>query len=289
MSGFPFARFTLCAALTSLILAPLLFLGVSSCALSGSRAFVLSSSHAKKIAAIEIAIPHAEYPIRLERKKASWYLVLDDTHRYPANTPRVSSFIETVRQARASRVLDQNDGAYGIDTNTSPRIRALTASGTVLLDLVAGNATVAGTSQYFFDGLVGRTIRMEPPLSGFIEGTTAFWADLSPFRDAFQGREIERVIYKKGNYQRALVRGSSVNGTEAINSLERGLSSLSCVDVTNIPFTATESITFELGDTSSVTISIMQVNENYAIIRRESDGASWVIAETAHTALIGSF
>jgi hypothetical protein len=289
MSGVPIARVAFGAALTSLILAPLLFLGVSSCALSTRRASVLSSSQAKKIAAIEIAIPHAEYPIRLERKKGSWYLVLDDTHRYSANTPRVSSFIDALRQARPSRVLDQNDGAYGIDTNTSPRIRGLNASGTVLLDLVAGNSTASGIAQYFHDGLIGRTIRIEPPLSGFIEGTTAFWADLTPFHDAFQGREIERVFYKKGNYQRALVRGSSVNGTEAINSFERVLSSLSCVDVTNIPFTATELITVELGDTSSMTLSIMQVNDNYAIIRRESDGASWVIAETAHATLIGSF
>lgn len=277
------------SAALSIILATLFCLSAYSCAFDAPRARVLSSAHAKEITTIELAFPRAEYPIRVERRKGEWFLILDDTHRYPANAPRVSSFIQALRAARSVRVFDRTEGAYGIDSSTSPRIRAVSATGTVLLDLLAGSVTAAGTSQYFHDGLSGRAIRVEPPLDSFIEGTTAFWAELTPFENAFREREIERVLYKKGDDQRAIARGSTKNASELIDSFQRDLSSLSCVDVTNIPFTAAESITLEFGDTSSMRISIMPLNDNYAVIRRESDGAAWVIAETAHKALIGSF
>ena len=289
MREIPIARGPSVSALVFLILASLCILSVSSCVFDAPRACLLSSAQAKKITTIEIAFPRAEYPIRLERKNDSWFLVLDDIHRYPANAPRVSSLINAVCEAHVTRVLEKNDGAYGIDSSASPRVRALNASGSVLLDLLAGNITAAGTAQYFQDSRISRTIRVEPPLSTFIDGTTAFWANLAPFDTTFQGREIERVTYKKGNYQRTLVRGSSEYEKELLDSFERTLTTLSCVDVTNIPFVAAESVTLELGDTSSLSISLMTLNENYAIIRRESDSASWVIAETAHRALIGSF
>ncbi|HNY15826.1 MAG TPA: hypothetical protein PK542_09340 [Treponemataceae bacterium] len=288
MRGFPFARGSFGFARVSILLA-FIFFSASSCAFDAPKSRLLSSSHAKEIAAIEIAYPGAKYPIRLERKKDSWFLVLDDTHRFPANLARVASFIKALREARTTRVFGQNGAAYGIDANESPRIRASNASGTVYLDLVSGSITAAGTAQYFHEGHIEKTIRVEPPLAPFVDGTTAYWANLTPFENAFQGSEIERASYKKRNYQRAFVRGSSENETELLDSFERALMALSCVDVTNIPFVAAESVTLELGDTSLITISIMPLNENYSIIRRDSDGASWAITKTAHDALTGSF
>lgn len=260
----------------------------SACFPERSRKKLISARDSERVTRFEISSPRVGYPIVIERVGNDWLLIFDSDHRYPADQAHVSRFLSALSAPRTIEPVVGERTPYGIDDKTSPRITAFTASGKNCLDILAGNTSADNLSQFFFDAFTGKSYRSSPTLSGIDESGSAYWANLSPFAEPLKGKEIERVTYAGKNIRKVYTRGESVETDQAIDALQENLSTLLCVDITNIPVDTEELITLELGDLTSLRVGIHRLNDDYSIVRDESNGNSWIISETARKKITGS-
>ncbi len=277
------------AAISILTYLGLICIFCSACFPERSRTQLISGRNAERVTRFEISSPHAGYPIVIEKSGSTWLLIIDSEHRYPADQAHVSRFLSAISSPRTIEPVFGDKTAYGIDEEASPRITAFTASGKNCLDILAGNTSADNSSQFFFDAHTGKSYRSSPTLSGIDERGTAYWANLSPFAALLKGKEIERVTYAGKDIRKAYTRGEGAESDQAIDALQENLSTLFCVDITNIPVDADEFITLELGDLTSLRIGIHRLNVDYALVRDEPNGNSWIITETSRKKITGSF
>ena len=254
---------------------------------------LLHDSEIDCITRIEVSTRPDSYPLTLEKISGNWKIVLDDTHRYPANNARISAFLDELAQKSViSRVQGDDGSRYGTNGDLSYRFRIFGSDGDLYLDIATGRMGTLEQYGYFYDYRNDAVYRTESNLFSFRDTSTAFWADLDPFEEKLHGKEIELIRYLKDDTISEIARISGEKEsakTDLIDDIERRLRSLRCIDITNIPANANERILIELNDASCLNLAIAFAGSDHCIVRDESTGESWVITGSSYTDLIQGF
>lgn len=261
----------------------------SACFPERSRTRLISAKNAEHVTRFEISSPRVGYPIVIEKSENAWVFIFDGEHRYPADQAHVVRFLSALSAPRVIQPVFGDRTPYGIDEKSSTRIKAFIASGKNCLDILAGNASADDSSQFFYDALTGKSYRSAPNLSGIDESASAYWVNLSPFAALLHDKEIERIMYHWKDIRKAYKRGEGVESDQALDAFQESLSALFCVDITNIPVDTDELITLELSDLTSMRLGIRRLNGDYAIVRDESTGNSWIITEMTRKKIESGF
>lgn len=259
----------------------LLVIPLSSCFSRAGASRTLLPLDVGKVTRIEIASPRLGYPITLERMGAAWFLSIGGTVRFPANEKSVALALSALADSRAVYAVQGNPGSYGIDRSISTTVTVRDPSGRVLIEVAEGNASVTGGFRYYLDVRSSTVIR-SVPLDALTETRTAYWANLSPFRDILEGREIERIRYRAGNeVSRVVTRWEGIDGETEIDRFSKALVSLNCVDVTNIPVIANEFIDIWLSDLTLITLKIARLDGGHAAIGASAAEGMWILSTSA--------
>jgi hypothetical protein len=227
-------------------------------------------------------IPHLQltrgdppFSIYLEKKNNEWMLTLDNSHYYPAIDKMAEDFLHEVSAKRSLYSVGTVDGKpYGIGSKDTLYFSLLDSNDNIVKTIMFGDTDITGNDIYISISGENEIMRTNNTFSDYLTIATSDWVDLSVFAKQIQESEIEEIQYKKGNDTKIF---RSPHDSEIAN-FSRVMESLSCVDITNIDLTPSQTITLTFGDTRSTQISLAALDDEVWILKNETAGLSYIIS-----------
>ena len=254
----------------------------------GQTAFykpLISPKNASAIRIVEITQTSDQYPIILEKKDGRWWLCLDDTHRYPAQSNRIESLLGTLSARQPVHTTGSSDRQlHGIGGKDSYSLRLMNDRSTPVLNLVFGNTSADGTDIFFCNDPANSNaavLRTRNSYSSYLDTRTAFWADLGLFHGLTANSEIQRIEYNGYGFVKNYIAGE---GSE-ITAFSGFLDSLQCIDITNIPLAPEETLMLEFGDTTTLRLGLARLDDTTSILINMNSGNPYIISASAHKEL----
>jgi len=236
---------------------------------------LVTNESIKQTKSIQITQGDPPFSLILEKKNTEWKLTLDKSHYYPVTNSMIEKVLHELPVKRTLYAVGAGNGIpYGIGTKASLCLSLLDSNDTIIKTIIFGNSDIAGEDIYISISDENKIRRTKNTFSDFLTIATSAWVDLSVFSKQIQENQIEEIRFSKGSETKIF---RSPHHSE-ITKFTAVMESLTCVDITNINMIPSETITIIFGDTHSIKISLVALNDNVWILKNETEGLSYIIS-----------
>jgi len=234
---------------------------------------LVTQNEIQKTKCIKLTQSNRQFSIIIKKTLSEWDLVIDNTYYYRVKDRMINNVLNELLQKRTFYSIGTNNGIpYGVGKPETINLSLLDSNNNIIQTINYGNTDLTGEDIYLMILNEKSILRTKNTFSDFLTLKASSWVDLSIFSTQIQETKIEEIRYTKENITK-IFRAPNDFQILAFSSV---LESLTCIDITNISRTPSETIAIIFGDTTSLQISFAAFNDVW-ILKNETQGNSYII------------